>query len=233
MKKQIIKTVSCILVFVVSVLILSSCGIIESYIDSYIDAHTNQRSENEMYGAVKVLYSYEEVMDALSIVRKRVEVDPVYTVYDMGENYTVLYYFIRDGRTTEYPLDYDDYFNSISNGNFTTFIFINDLECPSHQSYGNCARSMFRINKYDEDYERLVTHKKCAGAMIFNNNYSFVEIEDPSFLYYKEFYDGENGVSYYVYYGDKEVFRLGSCIKLEEEFFDLLFENLVTTEAKE
>ena len=232
MKKHIIKTVSCVLVFVLSLLTLSSCSIIESYIDSYIDAHTSQRPENEMYGAVKVLYSYEEVMDALSIVRKRVEVNPVYTVYDMGENYTVLYYFFRDGKWAEYPLDYEDYFNNISTGKFLTFIFVNDMECPHHKDSSCNLKDLLRMNKFDENYESVSQYYARACVLIYltptSPTYTISDIEDTSWLSYHEI-EGSTFV-YYVYYCGEQIMELYSCVKLGDKFFSDFFDSIVTTE---
>ena len=211
---------------VILILSLSSCEFVERYLGS----HIQNRPENQMYGAVKVLYSYDEVMSALDIVRERVDVKPCYTVDNMGDDYTVLYYFIREGLWTEYPIDYDDYFHSTSNGLFITYIFLNNTECPGHENHGICAQSSFSINKFDEDYEKLSKYKSCAGVTL-NANSVVTKIEDVSLLSYGGHY-GDGG-GYFIYYDGTKIFTLSSCIELDEVFFEVLFENIVTTSKKE
>ena len=74
----------------------------------------NTEKKNMYYYSVKTLYSYEDVMDALDIVRQRKEVKPTYTVTDMGENYTIFYQFWTPHNWTEYPIDYETYFTTKS-----------------------------------------------------------------------------------------------------------------------
>ena len=200
------------------------------HVGAPFDSHIIQgRPENKMYGAVKVLYSYEEVMSALDIVRDRVEVEPIYTVEDMGDGYTVLYYFVREGSWAEYPIDYEEYFTETSIGFFTTFIFLNDKECPGHENYGKCAPAGFSINKYDEDYDILAEYRSYAGVKILENK-ADVEIVDRSLLSYSGHYS--DGAIYSVYYNGENILRLVSCVELNDTFFEVFFENLVTTRAK-
>lgn len=184
-----------------------------------------------MYGAVKVLYSYDEVMEALDIVRERQEVKPTYTVNDMGDTYTVLYYFIREGVWTEYPMDYETYFANISNGFFCTYIFLNEQACPGHGDNTNCLSAKLRVNKFDEDYKKIVKYKSQACIRIYYEpttaSHVIAEIEDASLLRYTE-----SGNRYFIYYSDKEIMQLWSCIKLDDAFFDIFFDSVVTTSVK-
>ena len=114
------KIISLVLVLVITTLALSSCEVRSPIFSLF----SKERPENVGYYSVKTLYSYDEVMDALSIVRQRYDIDPVYTVRDMGEGYTVLYHFTQGHRWTEYPIDYETYFTTKSGGYFCTFIFL-------------------------------------------------------------------------------------------------------------
>lgn len=222
MKKQITKIISVVLIFVISALVLSSCA----YIDAYVKEHIIQpRPENEMYGAFKMLYSYEETMDAIEIVRERVEVAPTYTVKDMGDEYTVLYQFSKNGIWTEYPIDYETYFGSVSTGHLSTYIIFNDLECPGHTNPGDCVGNFLRVNKYDEDYDRITGYWYHAGVRVVELRY--VEIEDKSLLSYQNY-----GQLDTVYYDGVEIINLYSCVELDEDFFEVFFNSLVTTSVE-
>ena len=222
MKKQITKIISVVLIFVISALVLSSCA----YIDAYVKEHIIQpRPENKMYGAVKALYSYEDVMDALAIVREKHEVSPRYTVDDMGEGYTVVYHFINPGRTVEYPIDYDTYFNEMSFGGFNTFIVLEDQECPGHTNTGDCPQNDLIVNKYDEDYEKITDLRSHALVELKHNHNTFVEIENRDLLSYKDI----GGNKYQIFYEDTNILELESFIELDEDFFELFFDRLVTT----
>ena len=224
MKKQITKIISVALVFVISALVLSSCA----YIDAYVKEHIIQpRPENEMYGAVKALYSYEDVMDALAIVREKHEVSPRYTVDDMGEGYTIVYYFF-DYRTVKYPIDYDTYFNEMSFGKFITFIVLENQECPGHTNTGDCPQNDLSVNKYDEDYEKITDLKSHALVKLMHNHDTFVKIENRDLLSYKDI----GGNKYQIFYKDTNILELVSCVELGEEFFEVFFNSLVTTSVE-
>ena len=248
MKKHLIKPISIVLVLVLSTLTMSSCGLVD-YIESIFGNETNNteneskdtnsnkndglsngvRNENSHYYSVKTLYSYKDVMDALEIVKERYNVKPTYTVDNMGENYTVFYHFWVGHCWTEYPIDYETYFTTKSFGSFNTYIFMENQKCPGHENPSEHAAHSFITYEEEEDYEKLNKYYK-ENACIWMTRISknVVEIEDRDLLTYRG--GGETGLIYYsIYYENKEIMDLQSCVKLDEAFFDDFFNSLVTT----
>ena len=95
MKRIIIKTLSLGLAVIFILLTLMSCDpTTDQGEQNGGNSNTNGGSSSTShYYGVKTVYSYDEVMDALAIVRQRRTVKPTYTVKDMGEDYTIFYQF--------------------------------------------------------------------------------------------------------------------------------------------
>lgn len=219
--KKIISKLLC-LVVLCSTLMLSSCDFLSELI--------NGDNGNTESFSVKTLYSYEDVMRGLSIVREKYEVEPRYTVDDMGEEYTVLYYFFTENKC-EYPIDLETYFSEKSYGYFSTFILLNNQTCPGHENSGNCCKNDLYVYEGDDDYERLIGYKRssCAWVKILDMNNKFVKIENKNLLTYRE----QKGNYYFIYYNDNKIMELYSCVTLDDAFFDTFLDSIVTTEVKE
>ena len=227
MKIQFIKIISIVLMLVMSFLSLTSC-------DYLIEHFVTERPENRHYGAVKTLYSYDDVMKALDIVRQRMDVEPRYTVDDMGEDYIIFYQFVNQGMWADYPIDYENYFTTMSNGYFLTYIFIKDQSCPGHEPQSDCIYSLLCRFKQDEDYNKLTEAGSMACVCVFNNrtlSHIIYEIEDTSLLSYRE-RKLSSGYEYFVYYDEEEIMDLYSCVMLDETFFEKFFDSIVTTRVE-
>ena len=81
------------------------------------------------------------------------------------------------------------------------------------------------------DYKK---EKACVEIRSYNEK-AAVEIKNKDSL---TVYSGGNVVDfdhyykYYVYYNGNQIMQLWSCVELDDAFFDLLFENIVTTNVK-
>ena len=222
------KIISLVLVLVITTLALSSCEVRSPIFSLF----SKERSENVGYYSVKTLYSYDEVMDALSIVRQRYDIDPVYTVRDMGEGYTVLYHFTQGHRWTEYPIDYETYFTTKSGGYFCTFIFLDGVDCLAYNHSTDHNYSRITVYKGDEDYDKIMEYNNSSTAcVVFINDVMMkkaVDIEDKSLLSYSK-----SGATYYITYNDEKIIHLESCVDLDDTFFERFYDSLVTTKVTE
>ena len=235
MKKHLIKFISVVLICILTVLSLTSCRLLENG-EKYSDEEQKGTSDEEkkgQYYAVKTLFTYDDVMEALAIVRERREVAPVYTVSDMGDGYTVIYQFSVPNCRTVYPVDYDTYFTTKSNGDFLTCIFLEDQVCPGHRSYSLHGCNLIHAYKGDEDYETLINLKKLyASVWVKSSEEINVEnIENVEFLRYTEVLTSDGAVYNVSYWGDK-IMELTSCVELDDDFFEAFFNNIVTTMAE-
>ena len=190
-----------------------------------------QYAENEGYYAVKTLFSFEDVMAGLQLTRERFEVDPVYTVDNMGEDYTVIYHFTEGHSYTKYPIDFETYFSTKSYGHFTTYIMINNQECPGCGYNGKCNKTGIFIYKGDENYERVMEYKESTCAYVkISENENVIPIENINLLSYSH---RTNTRHYDVTYDGEKIMTLYSCVELNNEFFDRFFDSIVTTEVVE
>lgn len=240
MKRIIIKAIASLLVVVLTSLTLFSCG--EQQNNNSNNGNNNNNNnyigdgvtrDNIYYYSVKTLYSYDDVMDALAIVRQRYKANPTYTVKDMGDDYMIFYHFWVANRWTAYPIDYDTYFNTKSNGYFITYIYFENQSCDDSSHSGLHGSMAPEIYKEEEDYEKKMEYIKdnpCVRVDECLNYYG--EIEDPKYLSY-QLLSSWRGGEYLIRYRGNEIFKIGSCIELDDEFFDKFFECLVTTSVTE
>ena len=239
MKKIIIKMLSLGISIILTLLTLFSCN---QTVDPGEQNGGNNNTNNgpsgtSHYYGVKTLYSYEDVMDALAIVRQRRTVKSTYTVKDMGEDYTVFYQFWEPHYNRPYPIDYDVFFTSQSRGRFNTVIYFENKTCSSEKHLGWHGADLLLAYEEDEDYHYLMNYKKekaCVEIRSYNEK-AAVEIKNKDSL---TVYSGGNVVDfdhyykYYVYYNGNQIMQLWSCVELDDAFFNLLFENIVTTNVK-
>ena len=212
----------------ISMLVLSSCEYLP-FLSSNTDT---SKKQNEKYYAVKTLYSFEDVLAAREIVKKKDDIKSMYTVDNMGDNYTVLYQFVTPHSWTTYPIDYETYFNTKSNGFFVTYIFIKDQPCPGHEeaeTASGCGSSGLYAYMGDEDYDRLIEYTSLSCVKIkfdpTDASHPLDEIEDISLLSYSKI--GNNYNWYSIYYGEKKIMELWSCVELDKAFFDTFFNSIV------
>ena len=233
--KKLISALLAIILIISAVVSLSSCEILERMRPSTTNpgGYNGVITENMGYYSVKTLFSYDDVMNALSIVRQRQEVKPTYTVKDMGEDYTIFYRFHVDNLWTAYPIDYDTYFNTKSDGYFETYIFFENQECSSEKHYPNHTNYYFSYEE-DEDYDKITKYRQenaCIRIEVQRDE-RYVEITRKELLGYYEL-DGFSKLHFYqVNYDGSDIISLVSCVELDDAFFDLFFDNLVTTSAK-
>lgn len=218
------KTISiCLLIAILcSALMLSSCSSIKNWL---LDNFVSQGPDNVKYYATKNLYSYDDLIDALAIVGEKHELNPTYTVEDMGEGYTVVYNF-WNAVETEYPIDYESFFTTKSNGGFSTYIFMDGQPCPGHEDHTMHGSDGMYLVKYDEDFEKLSGYDSLVGVYMHSHTFDVVELEDKELLSYRESISDGN-ILYFVYYGEKEIMRLKSCVTLDNAFFERFFAALV------
>ena len=232
MKRTIIKTLSLCVAIILTLLTLFSCTPTYSGEQNSGNNNTNGGSTGTShYYGVKTVYSYEEVMDALAIVRQRYDAKPTYTVKDMGEDYTIFYQFVEYHYNRPYPIDYDVFFTSQSSGNFNTVIFFENQTCSSEKHSGWHGTDLLHIYKEDEDYDKLKSCYKQKKACVEIRSYyrgDAVEIENTPTVYGGSFSDQYEHYRYHIFYG-MEIMQLWSCVELDDEFFDVFFANLVTT----
>lgn len=242
MKKLLIRFISIVLICVLMTITMSSCGFWNDKSEQ-INKENNEPNINNTeaetqkksyYYCVKTLFSYDEVMDALEIVRKKREVKSTYTVDDMGDDYTVFYQFRVDHCWTEYPIDYETYFTTKSRGRFYTYIFLENQSCPGHNNYAYHGSVSLMAYKEDEDYDKLVKCIKSNACILIEHSMmkEAVEIEDKSLLRYSETLN-EDGAMYFISYNRETIFSLISCVKLDEAFFETFFDSIVTTKCTE
>lgn len=214
---------------------LTTCGLLENG-EKNSDEEQKGTSDEEkkgQYYAVKTLFTYDDVMEALAIVRERREVAPVYTVSDMGDGYTVIYQFIVPHCRTVYPVDYDTYFTTKANGFFFTCIFLEDQTCPGHSSYAYHGFNGLHAYREDEDFDKLY-HLNRAYASVRVRSFEGINvenIENVEFLRYTEVLTSDGAVYNVSYWGDK-IMELTSCVELDDDFFEAFFNNIVTTMAE-
>ena len=223
-------------VLLLSVLVLSSCEYLPFLSNDEIETpvpegESQQNNENDdgkqkRYWGTKTLHSYDDLLDALSIVRQYHKPKHQYTVKDMGENYAVIYNFYEPHAWISYPIDYETYFTTVSDGDFSTFIFFENQSCPGHDSHSSCGSSWMYANRGEEDYEELLDYHNNHASVGLINKANPVEITDISELSYKG-YDMCDYFSYDVMYSGKIIIELSSCIELDEAFFEAFFNSLV------
>ena len=251
--KRIISFILALLMFILS---LSSCDLVEDIQhlinntggdndklnedirDPNPGGYNGELKENIHYHSVKTLFSYDDVMDALTIVRQRRNVEPTYTVKDMGEDYTIFYRFLVNNSWTEYPIDYDTYFNTKSDGYFTTYIFFENQGCSYEEHYPKHTNSYFSY-KEDEDDEIITIYRKENACITVSvpSDCSVQEIEWKMNLSYSvlypEYFDQYGQFAYTIRHRGIIIMNLYSCVELDDAFFDLFFDSLVTTSVKE
>ena len=240
------KIISMMLVLVMTMLVLASCNPSPS-VDESTDneakgdevnkepAVTDEtESRPSFHYAVKTLFSYDDVMSALEIVKQRHDVRPTYTVKDMGDDYTVFYEFFDGPRLMEYPIDYDTYFTTMSMGVFNTFIFLNNRSCPDADDHKFHPSTVITAYKEDENYDKLIQYiKENVCVWMTQKRGEVVEISDESLLTYEYIYtdiDGDTNrkTVYYISYDDQKIMELWSCVELDDKFFEDFFNGLVT-----
>lgn len=235
MKGRIIKTISLCVAIILTLLTLFSCNPPTNSEQENGGNNTNVGSTGTShYIGVKTLYSYEDVMDALAIVRQRCEVEPTYTVKDMGEEYTIFYQFWKPHYNRPYPIDYDVYFTSQSYGLFFTYIFLENQTCSGETHPGKVHAPGLYAYKEDEDYEKLRQYKRNKACITINvaRDCSVSAIGNLMNLSYsRDPYNNEQ-YGYSVCLRGKEIMYLESCIELDDAFFEVFFENIVTTRVR-
>ena len=235
MKRRIIKTISLCVAIILTLLTLFSCNPPTNAEQENGGNNTNVGSTGTShYIGVNTLYSYEDVMDALAIVRQRCKVEPTYTVKDMGEEYTIFYQFLKPHYNRPYPIDYDVYFTSESNGLFYTVIFFENQTCSSEDHLPKHSGDNLDAYKEDEDYEKLRQYMRNKACITINvdRDCSASEIGNlMSLSYSRDPYNNEQ-YGYSICLRGKEIMYLESCIELDDAFFEVLFENIVTTRVK-
>lgn len=235
MKRTIIRTISLSVATILTLLTLFSCTPTYSGEQNSGNNNTNGGSTGTShYYGVKTLYSYEDVMDALAIVRQRRNVDPTYTVKDMGEDYTIFYQFLEPHYNRPYPIDYDVFFTSQSSGFFYTVIFFENQTCSSEDHLPKHSGSNLKAYKEDEDYGKLrkyMEEKACITIKVVRDCHVSEIGYIMNLSYSKDSYNDEQ-FSYIVRLRGSEIMYLNSCVELDDAFFELLFENIVTTSVK-
>jgi hypothetical protein len=235
MKKHLIKFISVVLICILMMLSLTSCGLLDNGEKNSDEEQkgTSDEGKKGQYYAVKTLFTYDDVMEALAIVRERREVAPVYTVSDMGDGYTVIYQFSVPNCRTVYPVDYDTYFTTKSNGDFLTCIFLEDQVCPGHRGYSLHGCNLIHAYKGDEDYETLINLNKSYASVWVKSSeeINVEEIEIVELLSYKLFYI-DDGAFYLIKYCGETIMEVRSCVELDDDFFEALFNSIVTTRTK-
>ena len=232
MKRIITKTVASLLVIVLTVLALFSCGGQQNGDNN--KNSTGDSRDNVYYYSVKTLYSYDDVMDALSIVRKRIDVKPTYTVKDMGDDYTIFYQFWVGHSWTAYPIDYDTYFSTKSDGYFVTYIFFENQSCDDSNHSDLHGRTSLVAYKEDTDYEKLIKYINGHPCVWVRRDVDyFSEIKSRSNLKYQPVSSFEDYYEYIISNWGNTILTLWSCIELDDTFFDKFFDSLVTTSVAE
>lgn len=192
----------------------------------------NNQSNNQdkyEYYAVKALYSYNEVINALSLVKERYDVKPTYTVNNMGDDYTVVYHFFVGHCPTKYPIDFETYFTTKSNGFFNTYIFLENEACELDEYHTQHASYAINAYKEDEDYDKIMSYKTTHPCVWLREiTKDVVDINDRSLLSYKAS-EGKSMNYYDVYYNGEWIIEMISCVELDDAFFTLLFNSLITT----
>ena len=223
------------ILILISTLTLSSCEYIPSLFGKYQDVkpegETPQNTEisdekEKEYWGTKTLHSYDELMNALSIVRQYHKPKHQYTVTSMGENYTVMYNFAVPQAWISYPIDYETYFTTVSDGSFMTFIFFENQPCPGHELNSRCSASRMYVNRGEEDRAELLDYKYNHASVCLLEKASPVEITDISELSY-EGYDMGDYFSYDVTYCGEWIIELQSCVELDKAFFNAFFRSLI------
>ena len=235
MKRTIIRTISLCVAIILTLLTLFSCNPTYSGEQNSGNNNTNGGSTGTShYYGVKTLYSYEDVMDALAIVRQRYDAKPTYTVKDMGEDYTIFYQFWEPHYNRPYPIDYDVFFTSQSSGDFNTVIFFENQTCSSEDHLPKHSGSNLNAYKEDEDYGKLrkyMDEKACITIKVARDR-SVLEIGHLMNLSYSRDPYNNELYGYTVCLRGSEIMYLNSCVELDDAFFELLFENIVTTSVK-
>ena len=236
MKRTIIRTISLCVAIILTLLTLFSCNPTYSGEQNSGNNNTNGGSTGTShYYGVKTLYSYEDVMDALAIVRQRYDAKPTYTVKDMGEDYTIFYQFWKPHYNRPYPIDYDVYFTSQSSGNFYTYIFLEKQTCSGETHPGKVHALGLYAYEEDEDYEKLRQYKRNKACITIKvaRDRSVLEIGHLMNLSYSRDPYNNELYGYTVCLRGSEIMYLESCVELDDAFFEVLFENIVTTRVKE
>lgn len=230
------------ILILISMLVLSSCEYLpflsgdknegqnqntENQGETQQDTENEGETQEKMYYAVKTLYSYEDVMDALEIVRKKHNTRLSYTVKDMGEDYTVFYQFVTPNCLTSYPIDYETYFTTKTFGTFETVIFLENTPCTKHTPSRHIATNLLKAYKGDEDYEMIFKYvTEYASVWLKDTSKILIDVTDKSKLTYASC-ALENRFEYYIFYDDNNILDLWSCVELDEAFFEVFFNSIV------
>ena len=229
MKKTITKSVGVLLILLTLLSTLTGCYTPGENNNGQGDGNQGGNQGEYEYYALKALYSYNDVMDALSLVRNRYDVKPTYTVSDMGDDYTVVYQFFVGHCWTQYPIDYETFFTTKSTGFFNTYIFLNSETCALDEYHTKHVSSSIIVYRDDEDYDRIEGYKMsypCVWLREITKN--VVDISDSSLLSYSSL-GGREVKNYDIYYNGKFIIEMVSCVELDDAFFDSFFNSLVTT----
>jgi hypothetical protein len=230
------KIVSMTLVLAMTTLMLSSCNLLDYGEELLVSLgivnkkeHSDdleQTSRPPVQFTAKVLFSYDDVMKGLGIVREKYYVDPEYTVDYMGEDYIILYYFRFGWWEIEYPIDFETYFSTFSNGDFITIIFLKNQTCTTTGRHGH---SPLMLSPNDENYAEVLQLKKSYASVYMMNEMGadVRKLTDFSlFSYYKSTINDD--IHYFVKYDGKPIITLWSCVELDDKFFEDFFNGLVT-----
>jgi hypothetical protein len=240
MGKMVEKSISMLLVFVMSFIFMSSCDFIFLN-DENVSAEENPQDDNQEdlypppgntsgWFATKTLFSYDELSRALEIVGERYDLDPTYTVRDMGEGYEVLYYFWDPPTNIEYPIGFEEFFSKKSLGNFYTYIVITNKECNCDGGYVCRMTDSMMIHDDDVDYNKVMEYRKNYACVRVRNFFSgnAEKIEDKALLSFRQVNYPDNYIYHVIYY-NREILELESCVMLDAEFFELFLDSLVVT----
>ena len=179
------------------------------------------------------LESYEDMLLGRNTLKSKDPdgfVESFYSFDDsIGENFKTVYYFSAPGAWITYPITAEDYFNSVYDPFFTTYVFItgsDKCQCEGckdsdrHQPFAEVPEEFSDLSEYP-----YFTITKDPSIQ---NSQEIIEIANPEGLEFSYKAPYKETHVYEFSYEGTPVFKIESCVELSAEMLDLIIEHIVT-----
>ena len=251
--KKITKRILCLAVILTILCSFVSCSVIDAIKGSTNDQipsenpgeaqtpdeNTGEEENGKFYSnAVKALDKYEDFVRAWQIMDEnnnlRFIKNPFVVDDYIGDGYKVIYEFKQECMHTYYPISLEDFFADKNFGLFYTRIFMLEKpfdECQhTKKEYEGITLSYHEglgIHPEDADYEKYVEYNSYPYVNVFG--YEYVEIKDKSLITVEGGVNTsvDGGYKYVIFYDGEQILGIHGCVPLENDFIDLIIDNLL------
>ena len=169
----------------------------------------------------KLLCSYEQLIEAVEIIKKSSSLDPYYAFTgDLPDGYTAFYYFSCSEKM-DHPVDFEKFFES-EGLNKDFYILIYDTGATDH----SCTSGNYhRLNLTDEDESREV-YDLCKDypLIAINPDGIVTELTDKNLISIDEIINQD--YVYRISYNGSYALSIISCMPLEDDVIYSLLDKL-------